>query len=256
MHRICLISSVVVLSILIAAQVAMACPQDLQKPEEGVASASENSKPTVLRSSHWVRNSAEYQAILRQTYVVATELVRGQIEGRKPGTWAVALDADETVISNQQYDWELQLADQVTTPESWKEWVMRREAMPLPGAIEFFEQVHAWGGRIAIVTNRSLEDCPDTEANFEKYGIPYDIMLCRGTEFSKEPRWESIRKGTASPDLPPLEILLWIGDNIRDFPGMDQDLRFKDEASYELFGTKYLVTPNPVYGSWMENPAE
>lgn len=256
MKRFSLIPTMSALVLLVSCQAAPSEPQSTTEKEEGGSISMERMKETALRSSHWIRNSAEYQAIFRQTYNIATERVRGMIEGREPGTWVVALDADETVISNERYEWELQTNERASTPELWEAWVKRQEAPPLPGVIEFFEKVHEWGGRIAIVTNRSLRDCPDTEANFKKFGISYDVMLCRGEDSRKEARWESIRTGKASPDLPPLEILLWIGDNIRDFPGMDQDLRFKDAENYSLFGTKYLVTPNPIYGSWKENPAE
>ena len=49
---------------------------------------------------HWVRNSAEYVAALEQTYRFAAEVLERKIENKEPGTWAVAIDADETLISN------------------------------------------------------------------------------------------------------------------------------------------------------------
>lgn len=204
-------------------------------------------------ATRWLHTSAEYQAIVRQTYTLASELIRDLAEGHEPGTWAVALDADYTVISNSLYEWESEINNLESTPERWEAWIKRQESPPLPGVIEFLEEVHELGGHIAIVTNRYLAECPDTEANFRKYAIPYDIMLCRGEEREKEPRWEAIQDGTALPELPPLEIVMWIGDNIRDFPQLDQGLRFENDENFSLFGTQYLLLPNPVFGSWMKN---
>jgi 5'-nucleotidase (lipoprotein e(P4) family) len=136
------------------------------------------------------------------------------------------------------------------TEENWNAWTKRHEATAMPGVIRFLEQIHRWGGRIAIVTNRFLSECPDTELNLKKHGIPYDVILCQGSDSEKESRWDAIERGIASPGIPPLEILLWIGDNIRDFPGMDQNSRIKEDEGFSSFGTRYLVVPNPMHGSW------
>lgn len=220
---------------------------------KSAAQVPEVSDQAISRALRWAHTSAEQQAIMQQTYYLATQLVSERIKGLEEGTWAVALDADETVISNSRYEWELQTSGLESTPANWQAWIERREALPQPGVIKFLEQVRAWGGRIAIVTNRYLTHCSDTEANFRKYGIPYDVMLCRGEDSQKEPRWASIENGTASPDLPPLEILLWVGDNIHDFPDLTQDFPSRNEQAFSLFGTRYLVVPNPVYGSWKNN---
>ncbi|HET7746393.1 MAG TPA: 5'-nucleotidase, lipoprotein e(P4) family, partial [Vicinamibacteria bacterium] len=71
----------------------------------------------------------------------------------------------------------------------------------------------------------------------------------------KNPRFERVQKGTAAEGLPPLEVLLWIGDNIQDFPGLRQDVvRADPEAALAPFGTRYFAIPNPMYGSWERNP--
>lgn len=57
-------------------------------------------------------------------------------------------------------------------------------------------------GGIAIVTNRYLEECPDTEANFRRHGIPFDFMMCRGSQSEKESRWDAVQNGTATAELP------------------------------------------------------
>ncbi len=208
------------------------------------------------RAAHWVRSSAEYKALVRQTFNVASERLREVGASREQGTWAVAVDADETIIDNSLYAKELMLAGQESTTELWHGWVARRAAPPLPGAVEFLELVHQLGGRIAVVTNRIEKNCLDTRANFRAFDIPFDVMLCREGSQRKDPRWERVENGTASPDLPPLEIVMWVGDNIRDFPDLDQDLRFEPGDAYTQFGSRYFAMPNPLYGSWTGNPQD
>lgn len=207
-----------------------------------------------LGALHWTRTSAEMRADYVQTYRDAGAALEELAAGREPGTWAVALDADETVIDNSLYQKERAAEGLCYTSESWAEWVQRREAPPLPGAVAFLERVRELGGTIAIVTNRRQPLCADTEANFEAYDIPYDVILCRREDARKEARWRSIEEGSSPLGPPGREILLWLGDNITDFPGQDQDLRLAPPEALDAFGRRWFVLPNPMYGSWEDNP--
>src|SRR4051812_25070481 len=129
-------------------------------------------------SIRWV-GAAEYAAAFEQGYRSATSRVEAEAPRHAPGSWAVILDADETVISNVTYQAERARAGLPYSEESWNAWVRRREATPLPGAAAFLARVHALGGRVAIVTNRLQSVCPDTEAVFARYALAYDAMLCR-----------------------------------------------------------------------------
>jgi len=208
------------------------------------------------RDVHWVRNSAEYRAAVLSTYAQATRRLEELVEGREAGNWAVALDADETVISNSLYQKELTDAGVPHSRKRWNTWVERHEAPALPGARAFLERVHALGGKIAIVTNRAQSNCGHTEENFRSQKLPFDVMLCRKISGEKESRWKHVEQGTTRAELPPLTILLWLGDNIRDFPGWTQKKRFDGEDAYADFGRKYFILPNPMYGSWVDNKPE
>lgn len=207
---------------------------------------------------HWARTSAEREAIFVQTYRLATARLERVAAGRPEGTWAVSVDADETVIDNSLYEKELAERGEEFTLESWTGWVGRRAAPPLPGAVAFLTRVKELGGYVAVVTNRDEIHCPDTEANFREHQIPFDVILCRPdpARGEKEPRWEAIEQGTAHPDLPPVDVVLWIGDNIQDFPDLTQELRHQPAGAFDAFGVRYFVLPNPVYGSWERNPEE
>ncbi|HEV2854877.1 MAG TPA: HAD family acid phosphatase [Thermoanaerobaculia bacterium] len=207
---------------------------------------------TMPDSVHWVRNSAEYHAAAIQAYHLATQQVEKAAAGLESGTWAVILDADETVLDNSQYQKERAGQSTSFTSESWNEWVKRVAAPPVPGAVTFLTRVHDLGGKVAIVTNRGEPVCGETQQDFVRYQIPFDVILCGSGD--KNARWQKVADGTASPQLPPLKVVMWVGDNILDFPGLDQSLRTKPEDAFKDFGTRFIVIPNPMYGSWVGNP--
>ncbi len=134
------------------------------------------------------------------------------------------LDADETVISNMQYQIERAQARLTFTPESWRAWIGRREATPIPGAGAFLARVRDLGGRIAIVTNRLESECADTEAVFKTHRLAYDMMLCRPDTgpSDKNPRFAAVTAGTTKVGGPPLDAVMFVGDNILDFPNLSQ----------------------------------
>jgi 5'-nucleotidase (lipoprotein e(P4) family) len=213
------------------------------------AAAADDRDPDSIR---WVRDSAEYYAALLQVYRLATARVEAEARTRTAGAWAVVLDADETVISNLTYQIDRARQGLTFSPESWTAWVKRREATPLPGAAAFLSRVRERGGRIAIVTNRLASECDDTEAVFRRHALVYDAMLCRpdGTPSDKNPRFEAVAAGKTAAGSAPLEIVAVIGDNIQDFPRLNQAIRSKGDAGFGEFGTRYFVVPNPMYGSW------
>ena len=204
---------------------------------------------------HWVRNSAEYRALTMQIYRAASDRVRALADTLERGGWAVILDADETVLDNSEYQRRITLAGQSFSNDTWNAWVREAAAPPTPGATGFIALVRSLGGRIAIVTNRDEEVCPPTRRNLERLGIVVDVVLCRQPGPSdKNPRFAAVREGSASADLPPLRVVLWVGDNIQDFPGLTQELRNAPEDAFAEFGRTWFVIPNPMYGSFESNP--
>ena len=208
--------------------------------------------PNLPNDLAWVRDSAEYHAAVLQTYRVATARVAREAAGRARGTWAVSLDADETVISNLRYQLERGSQGMGFTSESWNAWVRRRDATPLPGAAAFLARVRALGGRIAIVTNRLGSECADTEAVFKAHTLVYDVMLCRpdGAPSDKNPRFGAVASGRAFGAPAPLDVVAFVGDNILDFPGLSQAMRREGDDAFADFGVRFFLVPNPMYGSW------
>jgi 5'-nucleotidase (lipoprotein e(P4) family) len=205
---------------------------------------------------HWTRTAAEHRAVFLQTYRWAEQRVRELAAGKAGGTWAVILDADETVIDNSTYQSERAAAGLGYSEESWTEWIERRAATALPGALPFMQVVRGLGGRVVIVTNRTEAQCEDTRANFTTLGLVVDLMLCRPPESSdKNPRFAAVQNGTAVAGVPALEVLMWVGDNIQDFPRLTQQITQQGESQFASFGGRFIILPNPMYGSWERNPA-
>ncbi|HEX2167782.1 MAG TPA: HAD family acid phosphatase [Longimicrobiales bacterium] len=204
---------------------------------------------------HWVRTAAEHRAIFLQTYRTATDRLRDFAEGRQPGTWAVILDADETVLDNSEYQRRLAVRGESFDPETWNDWVREGVADSLPGAAGFIRTVRELGGRVAIVTNRDQVVCPETRTNLQQLSMRVDAVLCQSPgESGKDGRFRAVREGTTGTTLPPLDVLMHVGDNIQDFPGLTQHIRNASPAAFDNFGRTWFLLPNPMYGSWEDNP--
>jgi len=209
---------------------------------------------TLPNDVRWFRTSAEYRALARQAYQVASDRMPELASGLAPRTWAVIMDADETVLDNSEYERRRALLDSGYTDASWVAWVNERAATAIPGAPELTRRVHELGGRVAIVTNRADSLCAPTRANLQSAGIEADLVLCQTPGPSdKNPRFARIQDGTAAAGVPALKVVAWFGDNILDFPGMSQAAR-NDPRALAEFGRRWFILPNPMYGSWQQNP--
>lgn len=201
------------------------------------------------RAVLWVQSSAEYRAATLQAFALATERVEEAARSRAAGAWAVVVDADETILSNVDYQLELEAIGARFEVESWNAFCRRRVSRAIPGAREFLERVGGLGGRVVVVTNRRTVIRRATADNLRQEALPFDLLVMREGESDKGPRWRAVEEGTASANFPPLEIVLWMGDNIEDFPGLDQSVS-DDPAALATFSERFVIMPNPMYGSW------
>ena len=100
----------------------------------------------------WVRQAAEYEAAVRQAFLMAEDHVERAAAGRAAGTWGVVLDADETVIGNVAY--QIERAGRPHEEEAWTAWVKRREEGELvqPGVplVEIDGSLVTGGNRIGL----------------------------------------------------------------------------------------------------------
>ena len=227
-------------------------PASTSTPAPASSGATAAALPNEIK---WTRASAEHRALFLQVYHAAESALERQAAGLQRGSWAVVLDADETVIDNSIYQQERAQLHAGYTAESWTAWVKRREATALPGAVAFLRKVHEAGGRVVIVTNRGEDVCTETRENIRRVALEADLVLCAPAgQSDKNIRFRAIEAGTASPSVPALRVVMYVGDNIQDFPNLAQSARLGSDSAFAEFGRRYFLLPNPMYGSWERNP--
>jgi 5'-nucleotidase (lipoprotein e(P4) family) len=220
----------------------------------GTACHDLGARATVTSATRWSRAAAEHEALYLQIFALAQQRLATIAKPAQP--WAIVTDADETIIDNTPFQCASELARHGQFDrELWHRWVGARAAAATPGALEFVARVHQLGGKVIVVTNR--DDEPDkqhspTRANFNSLGMAVDAVLFSlgPDDRNKDRRFHAIeRDGIVAEKLPPLTVLMYLGDNIGDFPGLSQ----ADIGDRSRFGSRYFVFPNPMYGSFSGN---
>ncbi|MCX7697008.1 MAG: 5'-nucleotidase, lipoprotein e(P4) family [Bacteroidales bacterium] len=204
----------------------------------------------LLMSVLWFQTSGEYKALCYQAYNVARWALDEAIK-KNPGktNLAVVFDIDETLLDNSPYEAKT-ILEGIKYPEGWRDWVLQAKAAAIPGAVAFANYARERGVHVFYISNRAEEEREATKQNLLAQGFPFqgeDHLLLKKTTSSKEDR----RKQVAAS----YEIVLLIGDNLIDFSGL-YDKKSCEERNQQvvidqnLFGTKFIVLPNPMYGDW------
>jgi acid phosphatase len=178
---------------------------------------------------------------------------------------AIIVDIDDTVLDNTAFQARLILEDINFDRRKWAEWTDEAQAPAVPGALEFLTwAAKDMGIEIVYVTNRRKPVEEATRANLRALGFPmdpihdtefaakYDLVLTRGDYDSEASSDKNERRRLVANSY---RILMLFGDNLGDFlPCVDKfpvaDQRQAALASSDMWGTKWFVFPNPVYGIW------
>ncbi|ARJ51413.1 5'-nucleotidase, lipoprotein e(P4) family [Staphylococcus lutrae] len=204
-----------------------------------------------VMSVAWYQNSAEAKALYAQGYNAAKETLSKKIKDHKGGKkLAIVLDIDETVLDNSPYQATSALKGQVF-PEGWHEWVESAQAKPVYGAKSFLKYADRHGVEIFYVSDRSHEkDLEATIKNLRSEKLPQadkkHVLLKKEGEKGKAERRDRVRTE--------YNLVMLFGDNLLDF---DEPKAATPQAREQLvkqhedeFGSKYIIFPNPMYGSW------
>lgn len=194
--------------------------------------------------------AAEYRALCYQAYNIARLRVDQFKNGQETLPPAIMTDIDETVLSNAAYQAQQTLKGQDYDADSWFEWTEKGEADTVPGALKFFQYAASKGFTVFYVTNRNENERQGTLKNLKAFGFPYatnENLLLREKESSKRGRKEQIMRE--------YNIIMFVGDNLNDmsdaFEKKDPQSRFAvTDHNSSLFGDKYIILPNSVYGDW------
>jgi 5'-nucleotidase (lipoprotein e(P4) family) len=213
----------------------------------------------------WMQTAAEYRLAARQAYRLAVrqlevgladklwtadlkQLDAGGFADKPP---AVILDADETVLDNSAYNARLVLDGATYTRDRWHAWVLEQRADAVPGAGAFLRGAVARGVKVFYITNRTDDERDATIGNLQRLGLPADADTVLTLTDPQEADKVARRAFVAGK----YRIVLLIGDNLADFCcGMNgyrqADRNDSAEATERLFGERWIVLPNPVYGDW------
>ncbi|MDQ3801321.1 MAG: 5'-nucleotidase, lipoprotein e(P4) family [Acidobacteriota bacterium] len=205
----------------------------------------------------FMQKAAEYRALAYQAFNVARMQLDADEKDRKKlpkaerrKQRAVVVDVDETVLDNSPAQ-AVQVKRRLPfIQENWTAWVNMRKAKAIPGAIDFLNYASREGARIFYVTNRIEVEKQPTIDNLKALGFPdvsAETVIVRQTESSKEARRQAI--------LQKYRIAVLIGDNLDDLSNVFErktvDARFAEvDRARELFGRRFIVLPNAMYGTW------
>jgi 5'-nucleotidase (lipoprotein e(P4) family) len=228
-------------------------PMWLMGQEAARAPAPAVNNEYLVGSVLWSQTSGEARALAYQAYNFARIMLDQDLRAnrRRRMRRAVIVDVDDTVLDNSRYQaWIIQ--EHKSYPEKWTEWINRSEAEAVPGAIEFLKYARQRGVKVFYVTNRKPEEKEGTRVNLTKLGFPDvsdETLLVREPDSSsKEPRRKRIAQR--------YRIVLLVGDNLNDFAELFEQQKTvtgrltATEQNKSLFGTRFIVIPNPMYGDW------
>jgi 5'-nucleotidase (lipoprotein e(P4) family) len=210
-------------------------------------------------ATHWFRNSLEYCRLAVNVYDEALRVARRMAALHRRRQWIVILDADETVLDNSLFERQRNLCGGEFKDAQWESWVRADMASAVPGAAAFTQAVHRMGGLVAIVTNRIAADDEITRHTLMTNGIVFDFEAGKSETSDKFPRWRLAETELARTFGGRPRAVMWIGDQVTDLAVTDRKgdmlraMSQKDQGAG--VGAFLFILPNPMYGNWMDNPA-
>lgn len=208
----------------------------------------------------YMQKAAEYRALAYQAFNLARMSLDADFEKKnlkkllkaeRKRARAVVVDVDETVLDNSPHQAFLVTNRLPFAPDVWTQWVNQRKAKAIPGAAEFLTYASGKGVKVFYVTNRDEIHRLATIDNLKQTGFPDasdETVLTRAAgDSSKEARRQRI--------LEKYRIVLLMGDNLNDLTNAFERKSVADrfaevDKERELFGRKFIVLPNAMYGDW------
>ena len=200
--------------------------------------------------SLWYQNAAEVDALYQQGYNVATNKLKELLKQPTDKPYSIVLDIDETVLSNIPFQVKMIKDGTAFNPKLWDEWVQKAEATPVAGAKEFLQFADKNKVQIYYISDRTDAQVDATIKNLEAQGLPVQgrdhLMFKKEGDKSKEGRRQEVIKHT--------NLVMLFGDNLVDFAEFSTKSEADRDKMFEQlkaeFGDKFIIFPNPMYGSW------
>ncbi|HET8562927.1 MAG TPA: HAD family acid phosphatase [Candidatus Binatia bacterium] len=259
-----------VVSLVVVVSIFFACAT-IPGPSTTAKSSHPTDRPAVdarLHATLWQQTSAEYRLLTQSLYSMAKlHLERALVDkqwtaepSQKDGFQnfppAVIMDVDETVLDTSVFQATLIKDGVEYSYPLWKSWINGHQTMSIPGAVEFISFAQARGVTVFFVTNRRHTDEKETRANLSSTGISLpetpDTVLMRGER--SDWGWDKATRRRYIAES--YRVLMLIGDDLGDFisesTGTPQG-RISEALKHNEWGTKWIVLPNAVYGSWVSS---
>lgn len=208
----------------------------------------------LINATLWMQHSAEYRACCLQTYKNAkTALAQNLKDKQTDKPAAVVLDIDETVLDNSYYEAYMAYEGTSFSDSTWAIWTGKAEATEIPGAIDFLKYARELGVEIIFISNRYPSELESTMKNMQNLGFP---EIAAENFYLKEKDATSCKKERREIVSEKYEIIMLVGDNMGDFTEeFDErkttgDMIEETDKAIDLLGSKYIVLPNPTYGTW------
>ncbi|MFO7843053.1 MAG: 5'-nucleotidase, lipoprotein e(P4) family [Bacteroidales bacterium] len=208
----------------------------------------------LIMSVLWFQKSAEMKAIYYQSFNWAKYRIEQALsEQSTANKRAVIVDIDETMLDNSPFEASCVHTGKGYTTNRWMDWTATVSAEALPGAVEFSHFAKSKDVEVFYISNRHVDEFGVTLKNLQKENFAFADslhLLLKSNTSSKK-----LRRQIVANDY---EIILLIGDNLGDFSEIfedrSQNFGFNAvEENKELFGKKFILLPNSMYGAW-ENP--
>ncbi len=221
------------------------CTREQEKPEKA-------DNEHFLLATLFQQKAAEKRALSYQAFNMAKFMLDGEM--RRAGLTkklAVVVDIDETVLDNSPFQAKC-ILENTDYPKYWDEWCELANAEPLAGSVEFLNYAKSKGVEVFYITNRKIKLFDATIKNLKEKDFPFadkEHLLMKTDKSDKEPRRNIVRKNH--------EIVLFMGDNLGDFihvfnnKNIEERFSLTDSLRNE-FGRKFILLPNPMYGSWVD----
>lgn len=205
------------------------------------------------------QKAAEYRALSYQGFNLArwqldADLDKKNVkklpkaERKRPR--AIVVDIDETVLDNspaQAYSVKNHLPFNL---QDWYKWGDMRKAKALPGSVDFLNYAVSKGVKVFYISNRDEVQKQVTIDNLKNVGladISAENVMLRTSGSGKEPRRKTVSDK--------YRIVLLMGDNLDDFSDVFERKSAADRFAEadkikELWGKRFIVLPNAMYGTW------
>jgi len=212
-----------------------------------------------IAATLYMQKAGEYRALAYQAYNIARWQLDQDLKGKnkseipkaerkKPR--AIMVDIDETVLDNSPANAVGAKNNLPFNIKDWYAWGEMRKAKPVPGAVDFLNYAVSKGVKIFYISNRDEVQKQATIDNLKSAGfndVGTDNVMLRDKESTKEPR----RLAVAAK----YRIVMLMGDNLDDFSDAFERKSVADrfaavEANHDLWGKKFIVLPNAMYGTW------